>query len=474
MIGYPTDGTKDLPPGHNFFKPGNPQRAYNAAAFYSDGQSINSVSTDPVTFQMEVETSDGARLPVGRYHDLALRPWEAGVGMTAQIWCDLDNTAEATQGALNATKGFEKWLTLPSDTTNSCFANWNEYANRKGYFMIDPRTERFGLNEQIVASPGASILTTDSAWVGAATWQSNYNMVYSLNGITGKDPNIPGVYANSFKLLDHWKQIQGTPAQFVGVPAALVRNYAGDDIATYYYADPDETARRADAGWVPRSSHPALPVATFPNALNSRPVILDRPFRSVAELGCVFRDIPWKSLDLFSPDSADRRLLDVFSIEDRATVTGKINPNLATVETLEALVRGASLDPSNAGASSVPDTNANAVAAIFSGLNPMSDPIHSSANMTARLSTNAASKPGGGFSPYKTQAENFIRALASTMDTRSWQLMLDVVAQSGRVAPGSSDLKDFVVEGQKRFFVYLTLDRITGEIVDKHVEPVYE
>jgi len=58
--------------------------------------------------------------------------------------------------------------------------------------------------------------------------------------------------------------------------------------------------------------------------------------------------------------------------------------------------------------------------------------------------------------------------------------MLDVVAQSGRLTPPSDKFVDaagnnlFLVEGQKRFFVYLTLDRITGEIVDKHVEPVYE
>lgn len=258
--------------------------------------------------------------------------------------------------------------------------------------------------------------------------------------------------------------------------AYLATNIWGTAKANHAYKDYDLVTRPGDARWADwATAHPGLGPAVLggnplPGVLASRPTILDRPFRNVAELGCVFRDIPWKSLDLFSPDSADRRLLDIFSIEDRATVTGKINPNLATLETLQAILRGASLDPSNKTASSISSTNADSVASIFM----TSNPIHNGSNMTAQLSTADASKPDGGFSPYKAQAENFIRALSSTTDTRSWQLMLDVVAQSGRISPQGTQLQDFVVEGQKRFFVYLTLDRITGEVVDKHVEPVYE
>jgi len=485
-----SDGTAELKDGtilpntHDFFKPGNPNRAYNAVAFIADGTSAYSVPTSPVTFQLEIETANGARFPMSRYNDLALgrHTGDDALGISNSIWCDIDNTAEATKGTNWETfvSGTTNWISKASDATNSCFANWNKYAIRKGYFMVDARTERLGLAEQIIASPGASILTSDSMWAGSAPWGSNYDMVYSLYGAPGKADQNP----NSDTPLSHWMQLQSAGGQYVGVPAALARNYAGNDIATYYYEDSDGTVRRADTGWVERQALPMLPVTaypddstSFPSARNSRPVMLDRPFRSVAELGCVFRDIPWKSLDLFSPDSADRRLLDVFSIEDRPTMTGKINPNIATAETLKALLRGASLDPSDPdSAETVPSGKADAVADEIEGLNPStpSEEIVSGEKLASILSASGTSKPDGGFSPYKAQTENFLRALSSTTDTRSWQLMLDVVAQSGKIASTGASLNDFVVEGQKRFFVYLTLDRITGEIVDKHVEPVYE
>lgn len=468
------DGTI-LPSTHNFFKAGNPVRAYNSVVFTSDGSLLYNVNTDPITFLLDIEAEDGTRFPVGRYHNLALGRHRDTNGITQMILSDDENTTEATKGA-----SMSRWVNNASDISNSCFSNWLDYTIRRGYFMSDARTERFGLAEQVIASPGAGVLTHPVGWNGAAAWGSNYNMVSTLYGAPGKADQNP----NSDALLSHWKAIQQASGQYVGVSAALARNFNGDDIATYYYEDPDGAVRRADAGWVSRDAHPALPVTAYsddlgnvyPQAKSSRPVFLDRPFRNVAELGCVFRDIPWKSLDLFSPDSADRRLLDVFSIEDRKMVTGKINPNLASADVFKSLLRKASTNPSSSGSSLVSDTDASSIAKMFAALNPevVADQVHNGANMAERLSKDVASMPGGSFSPYKIPLENFIRTLSSVTDTRSWQLMCDIVVQSGRISSQSSNLRDFLVEGQKRFFVYLTLDRITGEILDKHIEPVYE
>jgi hypothetical protein len=35
-----------------------------------------------------------------------------------------------------------------------------------------------------------------------------------------------------------------------------------------------------------------------------------------------------------------------------------------------------------------------------------------------------------------------------------WNLMIDVMAQSGRYAPGETDLKSFIVEGEQRYWVH--------------------
>ncbi len=443
-------------------------KAWNAVQFYSDqSEPYQGLQTEPVTFALEVKVGEDWHT-CQIYNNLALGGRGAGGNGLQAVVLDGDPGTKNVQATAVDGPGFN-W-TSASDTSSRCFSRWTAWEIRKAYPNTDPRTERFGLTDQMYSSPGLSIRANTDTWKGnGGTW----NFPNGLTTSVGTSFLNTTAFSNEGPA-PGWSLFvpNGTGVIQVSIPSDLALNSGATQ--THSYKDSDGITRPADARWVPEDAHPALPVASFAKAAESRPVFLNRPFRSVAELGAVFRDIPWKSLDLFSPDSPDRRLLDVFSVEDRATVTGKINPNLATEETLKALLRGASLDPSSAGASSVANSDADAVASIFSTLDPASNPVLSSANMTARLSTNSVSKPDGGFSPYKTRAENFIRALSSTTDTRSWQLMLDVVAQSGRVTPQDGPLTSFVVEGQKRFFVYLTLDRITGEIVDKHIEPVYE
>ena len=46
--------------------------------------------------------------------------------------------------------------------------------------------------------------------------------------------------------------------------------------------------------------------------MDYHPIMLNRPFRNVAELGYAFRDLPWKTVDFFTDKSADAGLLDIF------------------------------------------------------------------------------------------------------------------------------------------------------------------
>ena len=52
--------------------------------------------------------------------------------------------------------------------------------------------------------------------------------------------------------------------------------------------------------------------------------------------------------------------------------------------------------------------------------------------------------------------------------------MIDVIAQSGRYPPTASNLTDFVVGGEKRYWLHVAIDRFTGEIIDQELEAVYE
>ena len=101
----------------------------------------------------------------------------------------------------------------------------------------------------------------------------------------------------------------------------------------------------------------------------SRPLLLHRPFRTVAELGYVFRDLPWKNLDFFTPESGDAGLLDLFCINETSDpnglVAGKVNLNTRQAPVLAAIVAGAYVDDpkiTNTTIGSLSSTVANTIA----------------------------------------------------------------------------------------------------------------
>jgi len=46
--------------------------------------------------------------------------------------------------------------------------------------------------------------------------------------------------------------------------------------------------------------------------------------------------------------------------------------------------------------------------------------------------------------------------------------------QRGRYAPGETDLKKFIVEGEQHYWVHVAIDRFTGQVIDKQIEVVNE
>ena len=83
-----------------------------------------------------------------------------------------------------------------------------------------------------------------------------------------------------------------------------------------------------------------------------------------------------------------------------------------------------------------------------------------------------------------------MRALSNGGQTRVWNLMFDIVAQTGRfgsqatqlVVGGNggqsngsqSSVDQFIVEGEQHYWVHVAIDRYTGQILDKQVEVVKE
>ena len=57
---------------------------------------------------------------------------------------------------------------------------------------------------------------------------------------------------------------------------------------------------------------------------------------------------------------------------------------------------------------------------------------------------------------------NASRALREVGQSRTWNLSIDVIAQTGRYAPGTSSLagtNKFTVEGEKRYWLHVALGR---------------
>jgi hypothetical protein len=75
----------------------------------------------------------------------------------------------------------------------------------------------------------------------------------------------------------------------------------------------------------------------------------------------------------------------------------------------------------------------------------------------------------------KAQREVVARAASSVSQSRVWNLLIDVVAQSGHYKPNATSLpNDFVVEGEQHYWVHVAIDRFTGQVIDKQIEVVNE
>jgi hypothetical protein len=76
------------------------------------------------------------------------------------------------------------------------------------------------------------------------------------------------------------------------------------------------------------------------------------------------------------------------------------------------------------------------------------------------------------------QRDAVMRGLVDSGTTRTWNLLIDLVAQSGRFPPGipssTTGLAEFVVEGEKHYWLHVAIDRYTGKVIDSQLEVVKE
>lgn len=326
---------------------------------------------------------------------------------------------------------------------------------------VDPKTQRFStpLISGMYASsnawrtgmaanavPGTTSLMIQNGTSGnngyyqGAGWPNFYNQVCS--GMAYNQSDWPGATAGSYQV----------------------------------YFSPDKVMRQGDGNEAPSVSVANRVYPLLPSSIQDRPPILNRPFKTVGELGYVFRDEPWKTLDFFTDNSGDGGLLDVFCLEENLTASsskplraGVISLNSTSKEVITALLDRSEITDGNT-STALSTTTAQSIAQAFiSYVNQT--PMQSKGELSKFLRDPVFHAKG---LYRKTEKEAVVRALGDSGDVRTWNLMIDVVVQSGRYAIDAANLSDFVVQGERRYWVFVAIDRFTGEVIDRKIESVYE
>lgn len=395
----------------------------------------------------------------------------------------------------NTWRTYSEWKNITNAQAINFFGRIGGMSPDVHYFIrhfhlmkLDPRTERLS----------ADMLSNDISWsndeksvenktLGHPSYQARGYWAARYSAWSGAN------YSGSQRF--QWDTNNGTPAGDASKFrewTQLQRNKQGGANSSFYF-DPDGVVRGADGYYAsnfagPEANKIGVPMADTPNFI-SRPVILNRPFRSVAEVGYVYRDLPWRSLDFFTSKSADATLLDVFSVDEAPQMrAGVINLNTPFPVVLQTLL--------SAGTAKVPlqEVNLTSPASTATTLEPADitnlaaavvaktkiKPLQNKAELVTTLAEDAtisASYADADSPKIKARRETFVRALGEATATRTWNLMIDLVVQVGRY-PSNRTVADlgssFIVEGERRIWWHLAIDRYTGEIVDQQIEPVYE
>lgn len=458
---------------------------------------------DPVTYFGKVffkGTIDNQTQP--RYTSWEVQFFDANANKwrTYQRFADFGRSGDGGLGTGNAHYGDGKDSSNPMDHLSVLYESWSNYSEttsggittRRGVYStfapgrIDPRGERFGL----------------SPWEG-----TTINTAITPNSKTaiGAPDNSKLFYANQLS------QHSGGTRPY----SIAENNYrATPNLSSPYMADHDGVVRHGD----PDSSAAAAANKVDPLSVTDtarqrkRPVLLNRPFRTVGEMGYVFRDVPWKTIDFSSADSGDASLLDFFTCEDpygtpadrtadkallqTAVLRGKINLNTRQPAVLKALLDGSTkvlygtevptvnatdryLDGNSLTVTTLVANLLNRTKTTVTGPGVFTGtPLKTKADLVPALAAlgTTAGLDLKNISYIKAEKETVARTLADLGDTQTWNLLIDIIVQGGRLNNGAANTGagQFQVEAERRYWLHVAIDRYSGQVVDSQLEVVDE
>jgi len=325
---------------------------------------------------------------------------------------------------------------------------------------VDPRSDRFGLSAFMSAQRGfmkanykqGPAVNSEPNSMPVQSLENSY--VQGLGGQKAHQLTATGRF-NDAGWSNGFTSNQFLPGNY---PGALTDNTGAGGAMSYQ--DKDGVRRRALGAY-----------STYLMEDASRsPVMLNRPFNSVGDLGFVHRGEPWKNLDLFTAQSADAGLLDIFSATDQGDIVeGKIDLNSAPEPVLASYISGTVSNEMTLNSVVDPATAAAIAKKIRDEVKR--ENFANKSELVTRFGDSLSTRPSSEGD--KMRQEAYVRGLADNVQTRTWNLMIDLVAQKGRLA-SPTDLASFMVEGERRYWLHIAIDRLTGQIIGQRLETVYE
>jgi hypothetical protein len=368
-------------------------------------------------------------------------------------------------------KSYQKWSNCAQPAAPNQLIYSNSSSNPKNdktiqdpeFVSLDPRTVRFG----VWGNDGFASGNSTDYTVG---------VLNSLDESVGSPPST-AVYELIPAALT---TLRPNGSVFVSATSPNLYLYANNTDNTVYYKDLDSVKRQGDA-ITPNYTTPMQPTDSADRSLALNGVFQNGVFQSVAELGHVYRDQPWKTIEFtsassdpsFPMKSPDAGLLDVFTLHESSIEAGKTSLN-----TKQPLVLKAILGPGQSAAwgftikrlkdftTAITQAQRDAIVTALQGLTP----IVNKTELVTRLSSDPSVTGLGN----KEARESVMRAFSDAGQTRTWNLLIDLIAQSGRYPSSANSLAGFVVEGEVHYWVHVAIDRFTGEVIDKQIEVVNE
>jgi len=255
-----------------------------------------------------------------------------------------------------------------------------------------------------------------------------------------------------------------------GTRTAIIEYAKGDGTPLYAYGMANEDPlRRPPAAPAPPANY----------------VFLNRRFENVGEFGYAYdlaSTTASHTLNFQTSASKDKPILDFFTynpVDHTTPRAAVVNLNTRNAPVLATIITGAllhDLGGETVPASLVTQSQADAAGqAIVNATSAAGGAALTRADV-ARLAEVAANAVPGLAASDETR-QTITRVLAEVGQTRTWNLMIDVIAQTGKYAPGTASITDpskFTVEGEKRYWLHIAIDRYDGTVLGQQLEEVTE